>query len=339
MFLYHKKSMLVYALLLSLTIVTLPARAIAWDATGHRLTAYVAWEFMSEDTRNNTLTVLRSHPRFGVDFIDNMPEDIRSSGSQQQNRWLFGQAAIWPDLARGFSGADSLRYDHPAWHWIDGAWVRDEAMRQGNLYVNTRAFADIRGTPAERVQRRSQAENLVAAIDLANYQLSSNQNASDKALALSWFLHLAGDIHQPLHTGALVSERLFAQGDRGGNGILVRSNNAGSGDNLHAVWDGALRGPPIENTLRELINIARDLARDTQYSEYSPTRWLQESRDHLLDNVYPDTVISDVLRSENTGNQPATITLSRSYEEEMRMIASQRIAEAGVRIAYYLENL
>lgn len=339
----YAKPLLRACLLLTSLLASLVSGSLAaWDATGHRLSAYVAWEMMSPDSRDKSLLILRAHPRFQADFMDNMPADIQSMDSIQQQRWLFGQAAVWPDLARGLSGADRRRYDHPNWHWIEGAWLRDEAIRHGNLYIDTQPHASIVGVGAAQIQRRSQAENIVNAIDLTLYQLGgtrSHQSAEDQALALSWFLHLTGDIHQPLHTGALVSERLFARGDRGGNDIQVRLSSAESADNLHAVWDGALRGASFGNTLQLLLDIAQDVAHDAQHGEYAPTRWLQESRDLLTSRVYTDAMISNVLRSEHTGNQPAITALDSNYEEDMRLIASQRIAEAGVRIATTLENL
>jgi hypothetical protein len=152
-------------------------------------------------------------------------------------------------------------------------------------------------------------------------------------VALSWLAHLIGDIHQPLHTGALVSARLYADGDRGGNAIQVR------GGNLHSVWDRALREQRLERTMPLLLDIAREFRSDSRNMEFAHTRWLQESRDLLLGGVYPDAVISDVLRSENTGNQPGTINLGQAYEEQMRAVAAQRIAEAGVRLAQAMELL
>lgn len=321
------------ACLLALVIVVFPVRVAAWDATGHRLSAYVAWEFMSEAARSNTLTILRQHPRFDQDFLAAMPEGIQQADTPVQERWLFGQAAIWPDTARSFTGADQMRYNHPEWHWIDGAWLRDEAVRQGNLYVDTPALPPIQGAPAHTIRRRAQAENIVTAIDWLRFELQNNSDNADKAVALSWLAHLIGDIHQPLHTGALVSARLYADGDRGGNAIQVR------GGNLHSVWDRALREQRLERTMPLLLDIAREFRSDSRNMEFAHTRWLQESRDLLLGGVYPDAVISDVLRSENTGNQPGTINLGQAYEEQMRAIAAQRIAEAGVRLAQAMELL
>jgi hypothetical protein len=46
-----------------------------------------------------------------------------------------------------------------------------------------------------------------------------------------------------------------------------------------------------------------------------------------------------VVRSESTGNDLEAVTLTEAYQEEMRIIATRRLAEAGARIAHTLENL
>jgi nuclease S1 len=68
-------------------------------------------------------------------------------------------------------------------------------------------------------------------------------NRDDKALALSWIIHLMGDLHQPLH----VSDRQ----DRGGNEFAVMyrhhatcrkssTENGRAKVELHSVWDTCL---------------------------------------------------------------------------------------------------
>ena len=309
------------------------SQLLAWDATGHRLSAYVAWEFMSPAAREKSLTILQHHPRYETDFLSAMPADIQRADDNSRQRWLFAQAAVWPDIARRFSGADALRYHHPDWHWIDGAWVRDEAIRQGNLYIGTSPRPAIQGRAAASVQRRSHAENIVTALDWALLELNRAAHSAEKAIALSWMVHLVGDIHQPLHSGSLVSARLFADGDRGGNAITLRVGN------LHSMWDGALRDQRDARVIPILLNIARELSHDRRNVEFAHTRWLQQSRDLLIADVYPDAVISEVLRSEQSGTQPASISLDEAYEEHMRAIAMQRIAEAGIRLAHVMESL
>lgn len=310
--------------------VLLTSTAQAWDATGHRLTVYVAYEALTTDQRNYWLDVLQQHPRFDVDFSDEMPQPVRNASADEQTRWLLGQAAVWPDLARGLPDAIRSRYNRPDWHWIDGAWVRDQAQSHGNLYIETPPLPDIEGPPASNSNHASHAKDVLTALERAHWQLAHEPDAAQRAIALCWLLHLLGDIHQPLHTGGLVSAHLFPDGDRGGNAIRT------AGSNLHAVWDQALRGPDLDDSLLHLLRLTGDMQTD---ATFEPTRWLQESRNILLRQVYPASVINNVRRRENTGNRLGNVTLSERYQENMKRTAAVRIAEAGVRIGSTLSNI
>ncbi|KKO12558.1 S1/P1 nuclease [Pseudohongiella sp.] len=313
-----------------LTTIALPSLSQAWDATGHRLAAYVAYQTLTAPQRDYWLDVLQQHPRYAPDFADAMPQAIRAASREEQSRWLLGQAAVWPDLARGLPDAIRSRYNQPDWHWIDGAWVRDDAQTQGNVYLDTAPQPDIQGAPANNSQHASHASNVVTALERAHWQLAHETDAAQRAIALCWLLHLIGDIHQPLHTGGLVSSQLFPNGDRGGNAIRTR------GSNLHAVWDQALRGPALNNSLMALNALATSVPR-TQ--AFTPTQWLHESRSILLQNVYPDSIIENVRLSENTGSRLDSVTLRHHYEADMKQTAAIRLAEAGVRISNTLANI
>lgn len=312
-----------------LAAITLPSLSQAWDATGHRLSVYVAYQTLTAPQRDYWRDVLQHHPRYATDFADAMPEAVRVASRDEQTRWLLGQAAVWPDLARGLPDANRPEYNQPNWHWIDGAWVRDEAQMQGNRYVDTAPLPDIEGAPAHNSQYPSHASNVLTALERARWQLEHESDAAQRAIALCWLLHLIGDIHQPLHTGGLVSAQLFPDGDRGGNAIRIGDSN------LHAVWDQALRGPALNESLVTLNALAADLPAQN----FTPTRWLHESRTIVLRQVYPATVISHVQRSERTGNRLSSITLSRRYEADMKHTATIRLAEAGVRISSTLSQI
>lgn len=313
-----------------LATLTLPSLSQAWDATGHRLSVYVAYQALTAAQRDYWLEILTHHPRYDLDFADAMPEAIRDESREQQSRWLLGQAAVWPDLARGLPDTIRPRYNQPDWHWINGAWVRDEAPTQGNVYIDTTPLPDIQGAPSHNSEHASHASNVLTALERAHWQLEHETDAAQKAVALCWLLHLIGDIHQPLHTGSLVSAQLFPDGDRGGNAIRT------PGSNLHAVWDQALRGPALNDSLRTLDTLAAGLPRP---QAFAPTRWLHESRSILLQKVYPDSVIDSVRLSENTGSRFDTVTLRNSYDADMKQTAAIRLAEAGVRISTTLANI
>jgi len=314
---------------LLLTLASSPV-AVAWDAAGHRLSAYVAYQNLTPAQREYWRETLQHHPRFASDFEQAMPADIRATSRDQQTRWLLGQAAVWPDLARGLPDALRPHYNQPNWHWIDGAWIRDEAQIQGNLYIDTPPLPDIHGDPLINSRHAAHASNVLTALERAHWQLKHEPDAAQRALALCWLLHLIGDIHQPLHTGALVTAQLFPDGDRGGNAIRTGDGN------LHAVWDQALRGPTLSDNLVTVNRLASSLPLE---QPFTPTRWLLESRKILLNQTYPAAVINHVRRSETTGKRLGSMMLSQDYRSGMKQTAAIRLAEAGVRTSSTLSAI
>ncbi len=307
------------------------SQSLAWDATSHRLTAYVAWEALTPTQRNKLSSIVEKHPRYQSDFLDAMPANIMLASEQEQARWMFGQAAIWPDMTRSFEGDDLIRYNRPTWHYIDGAWIRGEAQ-QGNVYVGADPLPSIHGESTGPIEHEADVSNVVEGIEF-NLAVLENplSTGRERAIALSWVLHLIGDIHQPLHSGALVSSELFATGDRGGNGIVTQSGN------LHARWDGALRNQPFEDTLRRMNSFVRqsniadiDMHVDT---------WLQESRQIMYEFVYPDEIKAAVLRSERLGTRLSEFALDDDYASEMQAISEDRVTLAGIRLSIALRQV
>ena len=310
----------------------LSSAALAWDATSHRLSVYVAWEVLTPSERNSLLQILEQHPRFTEDFLNVMPANVMVGSKETQARWLLGQAGVWPDLTRSLNEEAQIRYNRPNWHWIDGAWIRGSA-EQGNVYVGTEALPDINGAALEPIEHEADVSNIVLAIEYNQRLLHDRRSsAADKAVALCWLLHLVGDIHQPLHSGALVSSSLFPSGDRGGNAINTRG-----GDNLHSIWDGALRNQPFDDTLRRMNSTVRS----TRFSDISLNVdiWLQESRALLNEVVYTDEIKTEVLRSERRDTPMPTIALDEDYVGNMQALSEDRLTLAGTRLLLSLRNV
>lgn len=307
------------------------APALAWDATSHRLSAYVAWEAMTPEERNSLIKILENHPRYKEDFLDAMPVNVMVGDKDTQARWLLGQASIWPDLARSLDEEGKIRYDRPNWHWIEGAWTRG-AAEQGNLYVGTEPLPSIHGEALAKVENEADVTNIVLAIEY-NLEVLHDRlsNPDKKAVALSWVLHLIGDIHQPLHSGALLSTSLFRNGDAGGNGIQTRG-----GDNLHSLWDGALRNQPFDDTLRRMNSAVR--RQNLNEVNLDIDSWLQESRQLLIEFVYPDEIKAAVLRSERRHTPMPPIALDEDYTGNMQAYSENRLTLAGTRLLLTLRK-
>ncbi len=308
--------------------------ALAWDAVGHRITSSIAFHYINEATKTKLVQIISMHPRYSEDFEERMPTYIKSSSEEQQHVWLFGQAAYWPDLARGLPGADRDKYNRPTWHYTDGAWNRGLAQRQGNQYLNIDRFADISGEAPSSIDQPTDAHNVSTALDY-NTALLANANAdpAQRAIALCWVLHLMGDIHQPLHTGSLYTENLFEAGDRGGNGIST------SRGNLHAAWDSALREDGIQSSvekimmLEEVLVAALDADSDSNWD-----LWMLESRDLLLSQVYDKRMLETISRADSAGSRLEQFDLTADYVEQMKQSSRQRLGLAGVRMAHWLNN-
>lgn len=302
--------------------------AHAWDATGHRLSAYVVWESLSLERRAELITLLEAHPRYQQDFVEQMPLTVMVGSDEEKLRWTLGQAAVWPDLVRGLGEEERIRFDRPTWHYIDGAWLRGSGL-QGNLYVGADPLPTIPGPPPGSVTDERDVDNVVLALEY-NTALFNDDTASPaaRAVALCWLLHLSGDIHQPLHSGALISNTLFPTGDRGGNAIPTRNGN------LHSEWDEALRNQAFEDTLRRMVVTAQQA--DLRSLSLDTSVWLQESRRLLHDFVYPDEIKAAVLRSERLGRRMDGIVIDADYLSRMQAISEDRVTLASMRMIMLL---
>jgi hypothetical protein len=85
------------------------------------LTALVAYDRLPEARRAELLAILRAHPRYQADFESAMPDGL---DQEDQDRWVFAQASIWPDLVRKRNGDGSIPADRAGAHEYLGGRAR-----------------------------------------------------------------------------------------------------------------------------------------------------------------------------------------------------------------------
>jgi S1/P1 Nuclease len=324
---------LAVALLLILTLTSMHS-ALAWDSVGHRLSAAVASHYLNNATKSALIEILQQHPRFQQDFQQQMPTSISRGDQEGQHDWLLGQAAFWPDITRSLQESERRKYNRANWHYIDGAWLRDQANVQGNTYLGIAPFADVTGATAESIDDEEQVDNIMNALDYNTALLADSQSApSQRAVALCWVLHLVGDIHQPLHVGSLYTANRFSTGDRGGNGIETEDRN------LHARWDRALREAGVSSNLQAvLVQHSATLDRMGVQDAADWSRWMKESRALLLNTVYSNEMKSAILRAERSAERLSEFTLDADYVAAMEYHSRLRLALAGRRLGLWLEE-
>jgi hypothetical protein len=149
-----------------------------------------------------------------------------------------------------------------------------------------------------------------------------SKSEEDRLMALRYVIHFVGDVHQPLHVGD--------NKDRGGNGVQVRFFNKGT--NLHKVWDTDM----IEHfnhdedawlkSLMELDTAANRRA----YMKGTPENWATESLQAAKEAYQLPGEGRMVKKGDKLGDD---------YYETNLPVVKQRLYQAGVRLAWVLNDI
>ncbi|KJP85469.1 hypothetical protein AK88_04908 [Plasmodium fragile] len=161
---------------------------------------------------------------------------------------------------------------------------------------------------------------------------------------LKYFIHLFGDIHQPLHTINVFNDHLV-NGDRGGNNITV--SYGGLTGNIHYLCDN------IFNTRRKkwpTVNVDK-VKTDAMnlMNSYPPSKFgnqLKIPRDKI---AYIDTIVHEAyeLALEYIYNRLPVDNLSRgktfpvnkTFVTQLKNVLNRQIVLAGYRLAEYLKDI
>lgn len=311
-------------------VVSLSLPAFAWSDAGHKIVASIAFSRLTQDERAKVVAILREHPRFEKDFA--VPVDLTEENARAE--WLFQQSAIWPDIARGFRGADLAEYHRATWHYInlphfltaaDGAALKDKLAANVSLVPPAKPTQEMNAIQTLRLSRA--------------ILVDANADKRQKAVMLAWLFHLVGDIHQPLHSSALFSVGLFPEGDRGGNLVKTRQRS-----NLHSLWDGfpgvRMELPVAHREALKLL-VDRDLATLGESSEMQldEQQWLDESRDLCINLVYSPEVMAYLRNVEREGTVSRPVDLDEVYLRAGGKVCDRRLVQAGYRLAAVLKRI
>jgi hypothetical protein len=305
-------------ILLSFVLI-FAAQAFAWDSVGHKLSAYIAWRQMTPATREKVIKILLNAPE-DSDLSAFYPQDARSESARQQE--LFMIAAYWSDIVRDRKFKNrSEKYHHSNWHYSDTFWK----MENGQLKIVENPNEE-GGKAVEKL------------FDFEKVLRDKDKSDADKAIAIAWVLHLGGDIHQPLHTSARITE-FEAKGDQGGNTFLLSPKDTPRENqmNLHWFWDSIIgRVETRKNDLPDAIylpqigdKIMKKYPFAKMQNRLAPGKfdqWQQESFKIATTELFPPSLIRFQM-------PPA------SYTKKSFGIAEQQIALAGYRLAATLNQI
>lgn len=267
---------------------------------------------MTPEVRGRVIKTLREAPE-----DSQLAAYYFSYGSQSREtreRDFFVLISTWADIIkdRDFSNR-YRRYNHSNWHYTDTPWtVRDSKL-------------EILPPSADGGQALEKVKEFDATI-------RSSASDAQKAIAIAWLLHLIGDLHQPLHVSARVTET-EPKGDQGGNLFLLtpKGTPRPQQKNLHSFWDSIIEeNDPNDENLCDADYVIPNAEKTMKLFPFSklqtellPGRFEDWERESLIlaqTEVYP----ADLVR-----NEPP----SKKYKKKALKIAQRRMALAGYRIA------
>lgn len=304
---------------LSLTAIIFPLAAFAWDDVGHKTTAYIAWQQLTPTARERVAKILQSAPEdsdLSVFFMG----DARSLGTRQMEHFMI--ASTWADIVRDRKVKNRFdKYHKGNWHYADTFW-RGGSGQPVSILEN---FNEDGGKAVERL------------VEFDKVLRDASASDAEKAIGLAWILHLIGDLHQPLHTSARVTDT-EPKGDQGGNLFLLTPKDTprDKQENLHWFWDSIIvrnipRGdtcdtdfvPKIAGAITKKHPAAKMQSRlnSGKFDE-----WQQESFKVGTAELFPATLVRFQAPTAN-------------YKKNAFRISQEQIALAGYRMGALLNEI
>ena len=294
--------------------------ALAWDHGGHMIVAKLAYDRLTPAEQQKLGQALAGLDRTGKSY----------NGVT---------AACWMDDVRGNA---NLYQD---WHFVTEPYVKTTPLPLGENAVWAYNYAK------DVFLGKKQGNAHLAGKD-AKY-VAAHPPIS-KAEALAMMMHLAGDLHQPLHcTNHPFTDSKGKQHDedRGGNDIAILDAPKVGGLHgpmamkLHHFWDAAYRDSFVGNQVKEGSEWSRPSAPDSAAFGKKVHELIDGSATTFLSQSTAAGWLADSHRiGMQAGYEPLgadlgkeSITLSETYVNAANTIARQRMARAGIRLARELK--
>jgi hypothetical protein len=325
--------------LLAVVIVLTPGVSHAWGPDGHHTVATIAADLIAGTNAETKVNALLG----GLSLAD---------------------AAVWADCVKSVNSTtlqyeDSGKFPECAvFETPEGKAAMVDFVRRNatNCMINTREnichkqyhYSDV------AIQRNkydagfvgARDDDIVAAVVAVTHVLMGDPapapfNIKDKAEALRLLAHYAGDIHQPLHVGAIY---LDAQGNevnpdsgtfdpatatRGANSIIVLP---GGTHTLHATWDAIPPSLKMERVNSAWLAAARAVPASTGGDLDWPKQWASES-------VAEANAAFSGLTVDRFENGHWAVTLSSGYSPTMSSIKKKQLTRAGAHLAQLLREI
>jgi hypothetical protein len=292
-------------LCITLALLSLIPFAFAWSSPGHQVIAAEAYRLLPLNLQKRVTEILKAHP----DYQKWQKSFTADNPSLDLATFIFMRSSTWPDEIRRRENP----YDHPKWHYVD---------------------YPLKPTKFPVEPGPDPTDDILFGITRCEKTLSNPKaTAEDRAVYLSWLIHLIGDLHQPLHCCSLFTTEC-PNGDKGGNSFYIKP--ATRGISLHRFWDGLLgtSGKPgahlnyaIQNEAEHPQKTLKELRKAK-----TPKKWTLESRAIAVEKVYLHGKL------KGSTDRETAVDLPEGYTKTAKAVAETQAALAGYRLAAEIQK-
>lgn len=307
----------------------------AWDHPGHMTTAAIAFAEIERERPELIEKIgmlMLAHPDPGPFWVA-----AGDGKGKERARRMFIEAARWPDDAKFTAN------DRPTWHSARWPIVAKDAPPKAKKIAKARSD-------------RPSGNAVEAAVMNAAVLSNPESKPEERALALSWVMHIVGDIHQPLHVSDQYSKE-NPTGNAAGTMEYVWDPLRDSAMPLHILWDSnTFRTTKLEDIDRNAKELLAKYPRSSlpELKAYDGPdafrRWARESYQVAVDFAYgygietrsdpnkdmdPDRLVGNMVKYILEGISPVDKApeVPAEYWKKLQVVAHRRIALAGYRLA------
>jgi len=325
----HRLLVLVFV---SFSCALLSPSAYGWGCRGHQTVALIAKKHLTPAAK-----------ALADKFLAVDPGRHLAGGCKTTGLDAYAVASTWADAVRNQDGVKD-----GGWHFVD--------IPRGSS--DSSPIATICAQSASCVVEA--IKNQMAILE------DSSKTDQERAAAVRYIIHFAGDIHQPLHC--------TTNGDRGGNCLSLTffkdkpnpSKDHGTvipdtyTPDLHGIWDTQM----VEKDMTAAAAASAQTYADFLDSKFasqilgwqaepiSEEDWAWDSFEHAEDIVYgdlpklipvdkhPDAVVNACSDNNRIGNRMyhKHLKVGQPYQDDVSDVIRERLAMAGIRLAMLLND-
>lgn len=330
--------------LAAVMIVVMAAPAAAYGPKGHQVIGAIADSQLSDAAKAAVAKNLGYPLRTAATWADCV-KDVEKSNSKFVYKLDPRFAASCKVFGTKIGKDRMVSYARRNWDNCD-----DPAMTKGCHALYHFADVPIQEDHYDRAFTGTSDHDIVSAINAAIAKLQGNAvpapfSIKDKAEAILMLAHLVGDLHQPLHVGAVYLDSHDKPADpgpvttphdkamdtRGGNELEVGSGN------LHANWDDVLSSWDPQRLSKETVDAAKAVPATSGDVTVWAATWASETV--KASQAAYDGLTYTHAGAKKVGDWVTAFPDRAAYLTNKNAVQKQEMVTAGARLAKILNAI